>query len=440
VGIADYWIWKFSNQTNNYSQWQHVRSTGSLKVGEGFTMKGPGTGTISDLQNYVLLGKPNNGDISLNITAGNSYLVGNPYPSALDAYQFIMDNGATINDAGSTNGILYFWEHWGGGSHILREYQGGYATYSLSGGTPAAAIGTNHPDVNSGGTPTKTPGRYIPVGQGFFVSAETTGSIKFNNGQRIFKAEDGTNSLFVKSTNTKLATTANSIDEDIRTKIRIGFNSVNTIRRQILVTVDSVATLGYDWGYDAPNIDTQIDDMYWLIEANKYTIQGINQINKKTILPLGIHVKNDGLNSITIDAVENESNHLNIFLHDKELNIYHNLKEDDYYIHLSAGEYLNRFEITFSNNQTLDSQETNEYAPILVYYSNEQKSIVLENPVSKYIKSIEIFNIIGQSMIKFKPNTNKNYLNYNAKNFKTGAYVIKIETEYGKVSKKVLIK
>jgi hypothetical protein len=43
-------------------------------------------------------------------------------------------------------------------------------------------------------------------------------------------------------------------------------------------------------------------------------------------------------------------------------------------------------------------------------------------------------------MIKFKPNTNKNYLNYNAKNFKTGAYVIKIETEYGKVSKKVLIK
>jgi hypothetical protein len=201
-----------------------------------------------------------------------------------------------------------------------------------------------------------------------------------------------------------------------------------------------VATLGYDWGYDAPNIDTQIDDMYWLIEANKYTIQGINQINKKTILPLGIHVKNDGLNAITIDAVENESNHLNIFLHDKELNIYHNLKEDDYYVHLSAGEYLNRFEITFSNNQTLDSQETNEYAPILVYYSNEQKSIILENPVSKYIKSIEIFNIIGQSMIKFKPNTNKNYLNYNAKNFKTGAYVIKIETEYGKVSKKVLIK
>jgi hypothetical protein len=200
-----------------------------------------------------------------------------------------------------------------------------------------------------------------------------------------------------------------------------------------------VATLGYDWGYDAPNIDTQIDDMYWLIEANKYTIQGIDQINKKTILPLGIHVKNDGLNSITIDAVENESNHLNIFLHDKELNIYHNLKEDDYYIHLSAGEYLNRFEITFSNNQTLSNTEPLIDKPIETYYSNEQKSIVIENPISKYIKSVEIFNIIGQSMIKLDVKSNNSFLTYNAKNFKTGAYVINIETEYGKLSKKVLI-
>ena len=330
LGIADYWIWKFSNQANNYSQWQHVRSTGTMLAGEGFTMKGPGTGSITTPQNYVLLGKPNNGDINLNITSGNSYLVGNPYPSALDAYQFILDNGAVINDAGSTNGILYFWEHWGGGSHILREYQGGYATYSLSGGIPAAAKGTNDPKVGTGGIPTKIPGRYIPVAQGFFVTAETTGTIKFNNGQRVFQKEDGINSQFIKSANTKNAKKTVTENNDKRFKLRLGFYSVNTIRRQILATVDSVATIGYDWGYDAPYIDTQIDDAYWLIDTNKYTIQGLDIIDGQTILPLGIHTKDDGVNIISLDNLENDAANLNVYLHDKELKTYHNLKESNY--------------------------------------------------------------------------------------------------------------
>ncbi|GAL68491.1 hypothetical protein JCM19301_134 [Jejuia pallidilutea] len=113
LGIADYWIWKFSNRlSDDYASWQHVRQSGTLKVGEGFTMKGPGSGAINDEQNYILEGKPNNGNINLNISAGNDYLVGNPYPSAIDAEQFILDNGATIAGPGSTTGTLYFWEHW----------------------------------------------------------------------------------------------------------------------------------------------------------------------------------------------------------------------------------------------------------------------------------------------------------------------------------------
>src|SRR5690606_16231146 len=85
IGIADYWIWKFANlPSDTYSAWQHVRSTGTMSAGEGFTMKGPGTGSIQSEQNYVFTGKPNNGDITLTLQAGNDYLVGNPYPSAID--------------------------------------------------------------------------------------------------------------------------------------------------------------------------------------------------------------------------------------------------------------------------------------------------------------------------------------------------------------------
>ena len=85
VELADYWIWKFANgASDTYSAWQHVRSAGTIDAGEGFTMKGPASGGISDDQNYVFSGKPNNGDIDITLNSGSDYLVGNPYPSVLE--------------------------------------------------------------------------------------------------------------------------------------------------------------------------------------------------------------------------------------------------------------------------------------------------------------------------------------------------------------------
>ncbi|CAH8294482.1 putative secreted protein (Por secretion system target) [Mariniflexile fucanivorans] len=441
LSLADYWIWKFSNQlSGNYASWQHVRSTGTLAAGEGFSMKGPGSGSISASQNYEMLGKPNNGNIDLTITAGNDYLVGNPYPCALDATQFILDNGTTIDGPGSTTGTLYFWEHWGGGSHNLRDYQGGYATYSLSGGVPAVSMGTSAAGVATGGTPTKTPGRYIPVAQGFFVTAEATGTIKFNNGQRVFQKEDGTNSVFMKSDNTKKTASSTNGNDDTREKIRLGFQSVNTIRRQLLTTVDANASIGYDWGYDAPHIDEQIDDMYWLIDNSKYVIQGINTITEKTILPLGIHTKTKGLNSITIDAIENSPSSIKIYLHDKQLNVYHNLQESNYQVYLEAGSYLSRFEITFSNAQTLGLENQSiADATLEVYFTNEDKNIVIQNPHSKNIKTTEMFNMLGQSVLKIETNSNKSIITQKTKYLSAGTYIIKLKTDTGIVSKKVLI-
>ncbi|WP_203258491.1 LamG-like jellyroll fold domain-containing protein [Hyunsoonleella ulvae] len=441
LGIADYWIWKFSNRlSDDYASWQHVRESGTLKVGEGFTMKGPGSGSISDEQNYVLKGKPNNGDINLTINAGNDYLVGNPYPSAIDAEQFILDNGATIAGPGSTTGTLYFWEHWGGGSHIANEYQGGYATYSLAGGVPAAAIGTTDPDVASGGTPTKIPGRYIPVGQGFFVTAETGGTIKFNNAQRVFQIEDGSSSLFVKGKNSKKSSkNLAPKTEDTRTRIRLGFNSINTLRRQLLVTVDKKATTGVDWGYDSKYIDTQMDDMYWMIGNEKYIIQAIDTITEDTKIPLGIHTKTTGFNSITLDKLENVPDNLEIFLHDKELGIYHDLLQTKYETNIPAGSHLNRFEITFAKAQTLGNDELELENDIEVFFVSEKQAIIIKNPKTKTIKKVEMFNILGQSLFQLQLNSNQENIEYKIPKNIAGNYIISVEAESGKISKKIVI-
>lgn len=440
VGIADYWVWKYANLPNNsYASWQHIRSTGMIRAGEGFTMKGPGTGSIQTNQNYLFTGKPNNGDIDLTLNSGNDYLVGNPYPSAIDGDKFIMDNGPIISGIGSTSGTLYFWEHWGGGSHNLRDYQGGYAIYNLSGGTPSATKGENDINVGMGGTPTKIPGRYIPVGQGFFVVAEDGGIIKFRNSQRIFVPEGTENSVFVRNAEGATTTNYNPDGVDPRMKFRIGFNSVNTIHRQLLLTIDSNATEDIDWGYDAKYIDNQMDDMYWMINDEKFNIQAIDTIIQTSVVPLGLHLRNGGQNNISIDHLENVSDEIQIFVHDKVLNTYHNLRKSQYVFNLPAGAYLDRFELTFQEGSVLSVKE-DELTTLDIYYANNSENLVLVNPDLKNIKSIEMFNIMGQSICTIKPVENTIHSEYKVKNLSSGAYIVKVITDNGTTSKKVLVK
>lgn len=443
ITIADYWIWKFSNQPDDdYSAWQHVRQSGSILAGEGYTMKGPGSGGVVDQQNYVFLGKPNNGDINLTLNAGNDYLVGNPYPSAIDANRFITDNGPNITGAGADpliSGTLYFWEHWGGGSHVLQEYQGGYATYNFSGGVGAPSLGTNDPDVGTGGTATKVPAQYIPVSQGFFVVGESTGNINFNNGQRIYRKESLGTSVFVRENNSSTAN-YDAQDVDERMKFRIGINSINTIHRQLLLTIDENTTTGYDWAFDAKIYDNQMDDLFWMIDDEKYTIQGSNEAEPESVYPLGIKTSDNGLNTIMIDQLENVPDDIEIYIHDIQNGTYHNLRESDFQFYLPAGEYLDRFELTFMDNSDTLNTEAAELKTVDVFYDNNTQSIVLLNPNSVDVKSIEMFNIIGQSITQIENISELDYSEYEVKNLSTGAYIIKIDTLSGLISKKVLVK
>ncbi|WP_197429328.1 LamG-like jellyroll fold domain-containing protein [Winogradskyella endarachnes] len=453
IKIADYWIWKFANHpTGDYSSWQHIRKTGKIYPGEGFTMKGPGTGSITTPQNYVFSGLPNNGDINLTLAANNDYLVGNPYPSAIDADKFISDNGIelTYNNSSTSDttplisGTLYFWEHWGGGSHILQDYQGGYATYNYSGAVAAAYMANNYPNLASGGTPTKQPGRYIPVGQGFFVIGENSGTINFNNSQRVFQKENST-SVFMRSTNTSIAKTNNDDttveEEDLRMKFRIGFNSVNTIKRQLLLTIDNNATTGVDWAYDGLLNEDQIDDMYWLINTEAYIIQGSNDAETTSIYPLGIKTSTDGINSITIDELENVPSEFNIYLHDKDLGIYHDLRLNNYEIFLNAGTYLDRFEITFGLAADALSLENQTTTSIDILYSNDIEKIVIINPYYFDIKSMHLYNVLGQSVYNNNAITLSNYSEYSIDNLSSGTYIIKLQTEAGLlVTKKIIVK
>ena len=470
ISIADYWIWKYANQTSNtYSAWQHVRSTGSISAGEGFTMKGVENtnGNINLEQNYVFNGKPNNGDITLTLAANNDYLVGNPYPSGLDADEFIKDNISNLETNGRNtngniiNGALYFWDHFASGTHVLAEYEGGYATYTLMGGT--AAI-NNDTRINATGTSgTKIPERYIPVGQGFFVSSVLDaalvglsqpvvgGDILFKNSQRIYKTEavtgSNTGSVFLRtnseSSKEKGSNEKSTEEVDTRPRIRLMFDSPEGYHRQLLVGVDENATNDFDLGYDALIIESNKADMYWNFVNNKFIIQAVNNFENDQVLPLGVKTSKEGIATIRIETLENIDETKQIYIHDKEANTYHDLRESNFEIQLPAGEYANRFEITFSipfsQGESLGVSE-NELNNIEVYYSNESESIVLENPNLTEIEKIEFLNILGQTIKSITRIEKQEISEYKVKNLSSGTYVLKMHTVSGSVSKKVLVK
>uniref|UniRef100_UPI00404747AD LamG-like jellyroll fold domain-containing protein n=1 Tax=Mariniflexile sp. TaxID=1979402 RepID=UPI00404747AD len=437
IAIADYWIWKYANNVSNSTYtWQHIRRTGTISAGQGFTMKGVESSPTSytSTQNYTFYGKPNNGDIVLPLMAKNDYLIGNPYPSTLDANEFILDNISNFGGRAATNiinGTLYFWDHFANNTHSITGYNGGYATYTLTGALPA--ISNNTRNFASGAEGTNLPGRYIPVGQGFFVVGDAGGAITFKNSQRTFIGTSG----FLKATTSQ--SKSGQTNSDTRAKIRLKFDSPKGYHRLILAGVDENASNGFDIGYDAPLIEDNQEDMFWVFADKKFVIQGVDNFSVDQKLPLGLKTMQTGLVQIKIDALENISNNLNVLLHDKELNIYHDLKQNGYEVYLNAGTYLNRFEMTFSNAAAL-STKVFENTSIQVYFSNENKSIVIHNPEIKNIEYTEVFNILGQSIYKFETQTNKNYSEYKMAPIHSGTYIVKLKTDMGVLTKKVLIK
>ena len=222
LAIAPYWIWKFLS-SSTYSQWISVGSGSTIAAGEGFTMKGTsGTDatTILGVQNnagasmplfsgnqrYDFRGKPNDGNITINVANGQGTLTGNPYPSAIDLSAF-------LTDATNSTGIAYFWEHDKTiNSHFVAAYQGGYGTFSpvSRGGTgiyvPATfygydAAGNQLGSVGSGNSYQR---RFSPIGQGFMIQGNTNGTVQMNNSYRVYVKEGAANfSQFARNSNSQ---------------------------------------------------------------------------------------------------------------------------------------------------------------------------------------------------------------------------------------------
>ena len=443
--ISTYWLYTFKGNANDYSEWHQFAETDLLDAGIGYSMKGTtGYVPVSNKQNYTFRGKPNNGNINVSIGgSGQNLLTGNPYPSAIDAQKFIGDNLSGFN------GSLYFWDHFGPvNSHYLEEYVGGYAVYNLSGGIASASSVDSRINPTGETSEKVPPGRYIPVGQAFFVSSTGVSNptqITYRNRYRAFVLESTNDSQFHSQEKADPKKEQIKYATDSRFKIRLTFESPKGYHRQILVTADANTSNGFDLGYDAPLIENNIEDMYWMIDDTEFVIQGVPNFNLDQVLPIGIKISEEGEYTIKIDELENIKTEFNIYLKDNLNDTFTNLNKEDYTTTADEPGYFNeRYEIVFrkpvAEKPIEEIPEELEEPQLGLNYLRDTDEIAVLNPDMITVDHVELYSISGQLIKSFNevPTERSILLSIDQK-LSSAVYIVRMYSGEKYYSRKVII-
>lgn len=496
LNISSRWIYTLTT-ANQYSSWNYIAAATSIGAGQGFTMKGVSGSdntTVLGVQNnpgnnqrYDFRGKPNDGTINIsvgNATAGGtsyteSTLTGNPYPSAINLNLFLLENSgytvdygsgiATLTDTPIINGIAYFWEHQKPAtSHVLTDYVGGYATYVPNGATafsPGTYTSAPWNTYNGDGSFNTTSGNsginyrrmFSPVGQGFIVKgAVAAGTAVMRNRYRVFMKEGvANNSQFERNSSNQVSSDSDTNWDNIPNltgtdytqfsklqvpQIRIQTILNNQFTREVVLAFNPNANDGLDPAYDGPmqGLNLPTDVYFPLTEDNQFAISTLPfEINKR--IPFALKAVNQSTFRVYVGEIINFDGANNVFLFDKETNIYHDIKNSFVDITLPAGgTTTDRFEVTFLN-ETLGN-ETIKSDQFMIVQNNVNELLSIRNPNLVDIKSATLFDITGKLIFTKDKLGAQEIYSFPTVGLSESIYIIKLITaDNQEISKKVSI-
>jgi len=376
--------------------WQFLNaSTAVFEKGIGYAILAPKVISASAPSSitFQFNGTPNNGIVPVSVTPGSNSalstkLIGNPYPSALDADKFILANRVGLGTLSQTiSGTLYFWTHnqpLSAGTYP----QSDYAAYNLTGG-----IGTGIGTTSTTGTGNSTkPTRWIASGQGFEVETKANGNVTFTNDMRTIDI-NYINNNFYKNVN-------NANIENGFEKNRIWLNLTDDKNfSQTLIGYVETATNDYDPGFDGAYIRIGKNGFYSLIGNKIFTIQGrALPLTTSDVVPLGYKTESKGNLTISIDSIDGLfAGNQDIFIEDKLLNTIHNLKAAPYTFATKKGTFNDRFVLRYSKTNLGLNDPNNISSNVIISSKNEQ--IKIQSTVENIAK-VFIYDMLGKTIYK----------------------------------------
>lgn len=342
-------------------------ASNSFQPGTGYLIRMPNNHpTSAEVWPGTFTGVPNNGDVNLTVTNNTFNAVGNPYPSTIDADEFIAQNGITQ--------ALYFWRK------TNNALTSSYATYTLAGGT-----GT---EPNSGDPMALVPNGIIQVGQGFIVRSTST-QIQFNNSMRLHDTQD----QFLRASNT-------------RSRIWLNVSGEQEMSHQTMIAYMPGTTLGEDAGYDGRYFNDSQNALTSLIEETEYAVQARGDFEVTDEVPLGFKTQAAGNYSISIGNLDGLfTGEQNIYLRDLFFGTDHDLKASAYTFSSDAGTFNERFRLVFQN--TLSTPNVNESNNLIAFVRNKE---LMLDAGSELMSEVKIYDVRGSLVFEAKPDTT----NFNA--------------------------
>ena len=389
-------------------EWHNIPGVSIMQTTIGYVAK-PKDNSAFPLQAHVTFkgAVPNNGIYQTDVVYNpggiddDNNLVGNPYPSAINANALFAEN-PNLN-------TLYFWTP---NSPIVNGAYAGddYATYSLAGGTAAAT-----------GGPVKS--KFIASCQGFFASTNAAGKLTFKNNMRV----NNRNNDFRRPTN--------PTDD----KLWVNMFNDDGLFNQVLIAFLPNTTANFDNGYDGLKFNAGNPLTFYSLGSNQehLAINAKEVLDQEQTIPLGFNVEDATIQTLKISIAQLENlNNVNIYLKDNALHVVHDLRRGDYIFQVTqTGTIDTRFELFVSRNALATSENT---VTDTIIISNTNETEIKVQSLAKNIRKITAYDILGKEIINVK--ANQNTINITT-NIKQGTVMFfKIALENGKTIQKKFIK
>ena len=351
------------NQTTNLYNALATPATTPFATATGYLIRMPNTAVAAPAtQTFsgVFSGVPNNGNITKAVTySGASFgfnMIGNPYPSTLNADDFITANATKIESS------LYFWRK------INAASGSAYAIYNSLGSTATPS--------------SPSPNGTIQVGQGFFVKAKSTTTVSFTNAMRL----GNTSTQFFK------------IRQVQKDRLWLNLTTTTGVFSQALVGYIAEATLGVD-DFDAYYINDSPIALTSNINDEEYIIQGRPTFDPTDVVGLNFKTDVAGAYTIALDHFDGVfAKGQDIYLLDSKTGIETDLKTTAYNFTAAAGVDNSRFSLKYQKTLKVD-------APIF----NENNVRVYKNNGTLYVKSgtvainnIKVYDLQGRLIAEQK--------------------------------------
>lgn len=441
------WNTLFNNANGTQGNWE--TAAGTMTKGRGYIARASNGSATAVPLNATFTGKPHNGEFNFTINRGNfdgaDYdadlsnptnlfttkfddnwnLVGNPYPSAIDAEEFLVANQTKIE------GAVWVWKHGlDPSSNISPFYNNFQYNYSTSDYIKYNGLGSTEPDSFAG---------KIASGQGFMVNmlhtTSTPNTISFTNNMR-------SDASMVPYDNTDFFRGAVSqTNAPVEEKHRIWLDIMNTTTGQLdrtLLGYSTSSTLERDHLYDCIFRPTAELSLYSIINAEPFIIQGRPlPFNSFDQVPMGMRIVTNGNHTIAIKKVDGlfEQNQ-DIYLEDKVLNIIHDLKQAPYSFTSAVGTFNDRFVLRYTtaalNTQNFDAQDNS----VVVVANDGQMAI---KSINELLLDVTVYDVLGRQLIS-KTKIESNDLVLNTISARNQALIVKIKLANGTIiTRKVVL-